>query len=184
MLNLYSEDYPDIPPLAVTGKPGPDTEKAIHAFQKIVARLRLPDSKVDNGGKTERIMEDNMDAASLRKIVAKYRPGAPAPVAAFPATILYGSNVLREVSPYSESVIKLAMKFAKVSMVTISSSRRTIADQARIMYDNCSRFGVSSVAALKAARGWGYGATGSAVEEVYFANKARPKSEVHKAMEE
>lgn len=183
VLNLYSEDYPDIAPPAVTGKPGPDTEKAIHAFQKIVAKLRAPDSRVDNGGKTERIMADNMDAASLRKIVEKYRPGAPAPVAAFPATVLYGSNVLREVSPYSESVIKLAMKFAKVSTVTISSSRRTVADQARIMYGNCSRFDVASVAALKAARGWGYGPTGSAVEEVYFANKAKPKSETCKAME-
>ena len=178
VLNLYALEYDSISTLTVDGKSGPDTEKAIYAFQKSVAKLRLPDSKIDNGGKTERIMAENMDAARLKHVVEKYRPTSSAPLASFPATIRYGSNVLPEVSQYSENIIKLAMKFAKVSTVMISSSRRTISDQARIMYDNCSRYNVSNVSALKQVRGWGYGPTGMAVEEVYFANKSKPQAEV------
>lgn len=184
VLNLYALEYDAISTLTVDGKPGPATEKAIYAFQQSVAKLRLPDSKIDNGGKTERIMAENMDAAKLTQIVKKYRPDSSAPPPSFPTTIRYGSNVLPEVSQYSENVIKLAMKFAKVSTVLISSSRRTISDQARIMYDNCSRYNVSNVSALKQVRGWGYGPTGMAVEEVYFANKSKPQAEVRKAMED
>jgi len=184
VLNLYALEYDSISTLTVDGKSGPDTEKAIYAFQKSVAKLRLPDSKIDNGGKTERIMAENMDAARLKHVVEKYRPTSSAPLASFPATIRYGSNVLPEVSQYSENIIKLAMKFAKVSTVMISSSRRTISDQARIMYDNCSRYNVNNVTALKQARGWGYGPTGWAVEEVYFANKSKPQADTRKAMEE
>lgn len=184
VLNLYALSVDAISKVTVDGISGAATEKAIYAFQKSVAKLQLPDSKIDNGGKTERIMAENADAAKLTQIVKKYRPDASQPLPSFPTTIRYGSNVLPEVSQYSESIIKLAMKFARVSTVLISSSRRTISDQARIMYDNCSRYQVSNVAALKQVRGWGYGPAGMAVEEVYFANKSKPQAEVRKAMEE
>ena len=86
-------------------------------------------------------------------------------------TIIYGEHARHEVSEYSENVIKLAMRSADVSSLVFSSTRRTIGDQARIMYENCSRYAVTSVAELRAARGWGYAPTGWAVEEVYFDNK-------------
>lgn len=184
VLNLYSQDYPMIPELVVDGESGPATEIAIYAFQKFILKLQMPDSKIDNGGKTERIMTEQMDAAQLKKVVVKYRPEVQSvPAIDLQYTIRYADNALREVSQYSESIVKLAMKFTKVTSLTFSSTRRTIADQARIMYDNCSRYNVSSVTALKQARGWGYGATGWAVEEVYFANKKKPQSDVRKAME-
>jgi peptidoglycan hydrolase-like protein with peptidoglycan-binding domain len=185
VLNLYSQDYPMIPELDVDGKAGARTEESIYAFQKFVLKLRLPDAKIDKGGKTERIMVEKMEPAQLKQVVAKYRPEVQALPAVLPQySIRYSENARREVSQYSENIVKLAMKFAKVPTLVFSSTRRTIADQARIMYANCSRYHVSSVAALKQARGWGYGPTGGAVEEVYFANKDKPQAEVCKAMED
>lgn len=87
VLNLYALEYDSVSTLKVDGKSGSDTEKAIYAFQQSVAKLRLPDSKIDNGGKTERIMAENMDAAKLTQIVQKYRPDSSAPPPSFPTTI-------------------------------------------------------------------------------------------------
>lgn len=98
-------------------------------------------------------------------------------------TITYRENARKEVSTYSEDVVKKVMELSGVAKVDFSSTRRTIEDQARIMYENASTFSVSTVAELKKKRGWGYAKPGQAVEEVYFTNKGKPKQDVLQLMQ-
>jgi hypothetical protein len=75
--------------------------------------------------------------------------------------ILFGSNAkAADVTELSRRVLQDIMRRAGLSRVTISSTSRSPADQARVMFDNLERFGVNHQKAL-------YGPSGDLVIEVY-----------------
>jgi len=52
LINQNIESIAPIPLLKVDGKAGPKTVSAIEAFQRKVAGIKMPDGRVDPGGKT------------------------------------------------------------------------------------------------------------------------------------
>jgi lysophospholipase L1-like esterase len=75
--------------------------------------------------------------------------------------ILFGPNAkAADVTELSRRVLQDIMRRAGLSRVTISSTSRSPADQARVMFDNLERFGVNHQKAL-------YGPAGDLVIEVY-----------------
>lgn len=177
MLNLHADMDRRLAHLGVDGDAGDKTKKAIVVFQRLIVKLRVPDGRIDAGGRSERALVGALDKDDIDLLLKKYK-SKPAPPKSAPGTVHYRQNARREVSQYSMNIIKLAMAYANISKVDISSTRRTVADQARIMYENCQRYNVSDVNQLRAKRGWGYAAAGRAVETVYFANKSKPKEKV------
>lgn len=81
------------------------------------------------------------------------------------------------VSPYSRKVLEDAMKKSGVAMLTITSTARTGSEQARVMYENLERHGVTHQKKL-------YGPYGDAVIDVYSAlkTKGKPKADIIAAM--
>lgn len=80
--------------------------------------------------------------------------------------INFGPNAkASDVSPYSLGVLSDVMTAAKVTKVTISSTQRSPADQARVMYNNLETQGVDAQRRL-------YKPPGQAVIDVYVAGKA------------
>ena len=81
------------------------------------------------------------------------------------------------VSPHSKKVIEDAMKKSGVATLTITSTARTVNEQARVMYENIERHGVAHQKRL-------YGPYGDAVIDVYSALKAKgkPKTDIITAM--
>lgn len=182
LINHYASTNFEIPTIKIDGFSGPGTENAISVFQKEIVGLKYPDSKIDSPGKTERIMSEKLKQDVVKRVVSKYRSDIK--IVSDITQINYRQNARREVSQFSENVIKLCMKFSRLEKIDFSSTRRTISDQARIMYNNCKNSNTSSVSALRAKRGWGYGVAGRAVEQVYFDNSAQPKMDVRKDMED
>lgn len=84
--------------------------------------------------------------------------------------VVFGPNAKSsDVTPYSLGVLRDVMSAAKVAKVTISSTQRSPADQARVMYNNCETQGVAAQKKL-------YKEPGQAVIDVYVAGKAASKS--------
>ncbi|WP_138733745.1 C40 family peptidase [Modestobacter excelsi] len=100
-------------------------------------------------------------------------PGAPAtgqPSSGAPV-IRWAANAKREVvAPYALGVLTDIVRAAGLSEVLVSSTQRTPADQARIMFDNCRRLGPQSQLDL-------YGPYGDRVIEVYIASSAAGRSD-------
>ena len=186
LLNIYRNDDARISLLKVDGDAGKNTKDAIKLFQIHVMKLNVPDSRIDPGGGTEKLLLAKLLPKDVDTIVKKYKPGAVVPVTRIPETISYTSTARRELSNYTEKIIKLAMFYSGVNKVHITSTRRTEADQARIMYESAVSFPNARDSAhlkeRKPMRGWGYGPVGTAVEKVYFANKGKPAHEVQAAM--
>lgn len=70
------------------------------------------------------------------------------------------------ISAYSRAVLKDRMANAGISQITITSTARTVADQARIMHENIERHGVEHQKAL-------YGSYGDQVIDEYAALVAK-----------
>lgn len=84
--------------------------------------------------------------------------------------IVFGPNAkASDVTPYSLGVLRDVMAASKVAEVTISSTQRSPADQARVMYNNLESQGVGPQKKL-------YKSPGQAVIDVYVAGKAAGKS--------
>ncbi|HXH37575.1 MAG TPA: hypothetical protein VNN08_03030 [Thermoanaerobaculia bacterium] len=84
--------------------------------------------------------------------------------------IVFGPNAKSsDVTPYSLGVLRDVMAVAKVATVTISSTQRSPADQARVMFNNLETQGVARQRTL-------YKAPGQAVIDVYEAGKAAGKT--------
>ena len=85
-------------------------------------------------------------------------------------SIAFGPNAKStDVTPYSLGVLRDVMKVANIARLTISSTQRSPADQARVMYNNIEAKGVAAQKLL-------YKAPGQAVIDVYAAGKAAGKS--------
>ncbi|MCQ3830093.1 hypothetical protein HXX02_11595 [Microbulbifer elongatus] len=190
LLALLSEQDLRMPEIAVDGICGPKTIGAIAKFQALYVKLKLPDSRIDPNGRSEKILiakAIEIDKDLIPALAKKHgvRRQAPAKSGAGQRTIFYRENAKKVLSVYSENIIKLAMGFGGIAKCEISSTIRTMHDQARIMYGNCANFpAATSVSSLRSARGWGYAAAGRKVEEVYFANKSKPRGEVIGLMEQ
>ncbi|GAB2514399.1 peptidoglycan-binding domain-containing protein [Microbulbifer agarilyticus] len=189
LLALLSEQDLRMPEIQVDGLSGPATAEAISKFQTYYVKLKKPDFRIDPNGRSEKTLiakAIEIDKDLIPALVKKHglKRQSPTKSGSGSRVIQYRSNAKRVLSTYSENVVKLAMGFGGVVRCDISSTIRTMADQARIMYGNSSSFpSATSVSSLRAARGWGYAAAGRQVEEVYFANKSKPKAEVISLME-
>jgi len=87
------------------------------------------------------------------------------------AMLTFGPRARQEtVSDYSRGVLQDILKAAGVDSVTITSTARTPADQARAMFNNIERYGVDSQLAL-------YGNAGDQVIQAYVDGKAAGKSD-------
>ena len=83
-----------------------------------------------------------------------------------PDDIVFGPNAKSsDVTPYSLGVLRDVMAAANVATVTISSTQRSPADQARVMFNNLETQGVAAQRRL-------YKPPGQAVIDVYEAGKA------------
>jgi hypothetical protein len=88
------------------------------------------------------------------------------------ATIRYGPNAKPEsVRAHALSVLEEILAAADLSACMISSTARTPADQARVMYENVERWGVAHQKRL-------YAAAGDMVIDVYSEGKRKDKPEV------
>lgn len=84
--------------------------------------------------------------------------------------IRFGPNAKEaDVSEFSIGVLTDVMKAAGTASVIVSSTQRSPANQARVMYDNIVNKGVAAQHAL-------YGVNGDAVIDVYVAARAAGKS--------
>lgn len=87
-----------------------------------------------------------------------------------PGSIVFGPNAKpSDVSPYSLGVLQDVMNAANVVKLTISSTQRSPADQARVMYNNLETQGVAAQRKL-------YKPPGQAIIDVYVAGKAAKKT--------
>jgi peptidoglycan hydrolase-like protein with peptidoglycan-binding domain len=104
------------------------------------------------------------------QLYAQPSQGTPQPspsTAAGEPQVTISSGVL--ISNNAVQVLKDILRLAGLSRATVTSGRRTPADQARIMYDLIQRYGVSYARNL-------YASTGDKVIDVYSAQKAAGKS--------
>lgn len=102
-----------------------------------------------------------------------------APDQADDVTLSFGTNANDEaVSAYSRTVLKSILRSATITSATITSTARTAADQARVMYNNLESHGVTSQHKL-------YGASGDKVIDMYEQEKKLKKTaaEIKAAME-
>lgn len=87
-----------------------------------------------------------------------------------PVEVKFGPNAkAAAVSGYSMQIIKGILLKAGLTSATISSTARSPADQARVMYANIEKYGVKAQKKL-------YAAAGDAVIDVYVAEKAKQKT--------
>jgi hypothetical protein len=87
-----------------------------------------------------------------------------------PDSIVFGPNAKSsDVSEYSLGVLQDVMAAANVAKLTISSTQRSPADQARVMFNNLETQGVAAQRKL-------YKPPGQAVIDVYVAGKAANES--------
>jgi len=92
--------------------------------------------------------------------------------------IVFGPNAKSsDVTPYSLGVLRDVMTAANVARLTISSTQRSPADQARVMYENCVSKGAAYNEAL-------YCTAGDRVVEVFAANPGQPRDAVIQLMTE
>ena len=87
--------------------------------------------------------------------------------------ISYGTNAKRDdVTPYSLRVLEEILQTAGLKAAMISSTSRSPADQARVMFNNLERYGVEHQKAL-------YAPAGDRVIDVYAVSKAANKTSDH-----
>ena len=110
-------------PLKEDGIAGPKTLTRIEDFQKFHVKIK-PDGRVDPDGKTIAALNKSAEAA-----------GKPVKVTYSPRL----KSDKRIVSPYSFSVIRLALQIAAMPQAVITSTIRTPEEQARIMYKNARK---------------------------------------------
>ena len=97
----------------------------------------------------------------------------PTPPATKAPVIRWGENARREVvTEHALGVLTDIMKAAGAADLLVSSTQRTPAEQARVMYDNCRAHGSDSQRDL-------YGAAGDKVVDVFDASTAAGKDADH-----
>ena len=195
LLGLRRRIFADpIPILAIDGRCGVKTIDAIVQTQRDVIGLPAPDGRIDPRGRSLHTLLHGFGQREIEDLRLKHSSGfvGPNPLTASPRSkpartnyaILYRPTARRELSRFTEDVIRVAMLFAGVSRVELSSTRRTASDQARVMYDNCQRYpAVKTVDDLVNQRGWGYGGPGREVETIYYNELGNSQTDVLDAME-
>jgi hypothetical protein len=85
-------------------------------------------------------------------------------------TVRFGTNARADVvTPYALGVLKDVMRASGTRDVLISSTQRTPRDQARVMFDNCRKYGPDQQKGL-------YASAGDKVIDVYVASTAAGRS--------
>ena len=129
------------------------TYPAIVSVQRELVRLKKPDGLIEPKGRTIQVLNT---LAHSRE-----------PSYALPLYINYRKNARRVLSEYSKDILKIAMRFAELQSIDISSTRRLIADQIRIMYDQLSKAKSRNIP-VRLVRGYGYGLVGREVDQVFY----------------
>lgn len=137
--------------LVVDGNFGRNTLNKIILVQKDIVKMLRPDGLISPKGKTIRALNCQGKGSKESQ----------------PLVINYRKNARHELSPYTKDVLRVAMTFADVRVIEISSTRRLIEDQVRIMHDQLSRAKKNGVP-VRQIRGYGYSAPGRAVDKVYY----------------
>lgn len=133
---------------------GAKTLGAIERAQKLLVKMQRPDGLVSPKGRTIR---------TLSVIATPKSKTFVSPV------IKYRENVRPELSEYSKDILKIVMRFADITTVDISSTRRLISDQVRIMHQQLTKAKTESKT-VRQIRGYGYGPAGRAVDKVFVDN--------------
>jgi hypothetical protein len=109
---------------------------------------------------------------------APVQPAPPSGVDSPAVTVTYGPHA-RPLAPHQEAKVRALLSAAGAASATITSTQRTPADQARIMFDNVERRGVTQQRAL-------YAAPGREVVDLCASLKAKgmPRPQVIAAMEQ
>ncbi|MPW27791.1 hypothetical protein F9L16_02125 [Agarivorans sp. B2Z047] len=197
LLNCYRSKFSPLACLAEDGKCDRKTVAAIDFFQRNDVKMKKVDGRVDPNGTTfsrlTRYFKPKQQAD-----IAKYQNGKLTWERLLPGLspsikpadnsnldsltdylVTYKSDIAesaRIVSEYSKKVIKLALKEAGMKHAVITSTLRTPAQQAAIMYRN-AKANLQKQYRL-------YGSVGDRVLDVYAENSSKGKSEVIKLMEE
>ncbi|GAA3925122.1 hypothetical protein [Litoribacillus peritrichatus] len=153
LLNKVIKNKQVVKPLSVDGRYGKNTLKAIIGFQKNVVKMRRPDGLISPQGRT------------IKTLVAKTKLVGRSSM----KVIKYRRNARPELSFYTKEVLKTAMAFADVDTIDISSTRRLIKDQARIMHGQLMKAKKQKIS-VRQVRGYGYSAPGRAVDKVFWDN--------------
>ena len=151
LINSVSNNLKVKVTLGKDGICGPKTIGAIRKVQEEIVKMLKPNGVVDPCGKTIRVMTTKRNKAAT-------------------LLIQYRKNARRELSQYTLNILKLVMDFASIKKIDISSTRRRVEDQVRIMYGDLSK--AKKVGkTVRQIRGYGYGKTGSAVDKMFTDNE-------------
>lgn len=159
------------PILTEDGLIGKKTIQAIKLVQKDIMKMTKPDGVVDPKGRTLYILnlfvDKKQSVPANKNKVARIKPNKH-PISSG-LVIRYRKNAKKILSVHTFSVIKLAMAFAGIKSVDVSSTLRAVEDQARIMFNDNNNATIKGTT-VRAVRGYGYAAAGSAVDKVYTDN--------------
>lgn len=189
LLNGYPAWTISKPTLKVDGKYGKNTRDAIALFQKSIVGMSSPDSRIDPRGRTYTYLtlfytpSDLKDTwMNVRKKVAPKKTIKPRNKVANNSgiaakSVSYSQSITQDkrlVSNYTFEVIKMALQASGNTSAVITSTIRTPAEQASIMYKNASKD-------LKGQYDL-YGTQGDKVLDVFKDNKSKSKDDVIKVM--
>lgn len=183
-----------LPLLAVDGRCGPRTIDAIRIVQRSIVGFPRPTGFIDTAGATVRTLTLGFKDSEISDLRLKHASGFAGPRR--PLTIArqkavrsgfqvrFASTARPAVGPFTVDTLRTVMRFAEIRSLLISTTRRTVREQAQHMYNLCrSQTSVKNAGELERQRGWSHGPAGRKVEEIYYAQSSMPEHHVVSAME-
>jgi len=149
LINKKLSSSSQIKQLSVDKRFGTNTHNAIIYVQKYIVKMLKPDGIIDPSGRTIRVL----NTENKSKVKAK-------------PLIICRKNARPELSSYTKEILQVAMKFAKLQRIDVSSTRRLIEDQARIMYNDLEEAEQAGRSVYQ-IRGYNYGQAGQAVDKIF-----------------
>ena len=128
LINANIGQLVPLAPLVEDGDNGPKTEGAISEFQSRIVKMNQPDARVDPGGKTLRTLNEGVTSIPPTPVsdsVYFSHPGADQ------VTLTYGAKA-RKLTATAEHLLKSILIASGNTRATLTSTRRTYHDQARI----------------------------------------------------
>lgn len=159
------------PTLKEDGLIGNKTIAAIKLVQKNIVKMTKPDGVVDPNGRTLYTLNLFVNKKTSHP-ANKIKPAVIKPVSKTNTASLiikYRKNAKKVLSEHTLSVLRVAMAFAEIKSIDISSTLRAVEDQARIMFNDNDK-ATKQGKTVRAVRGYGYAQAGRAVDKVYADN--------------